>query len=184
MLFEVCLMVGPWSLCTRQRIILSLRTFPLFTSLLQSPEAERRPTCGHTMNFLPLWSLPSGCLCVGDFLIYLMIKWLQHPLGRFQMTCFISWLLSSFSEGRKNFRETCWFLKSRKCVACVKPDSYLLISTCNSLCSWRTSSTGKAWNRQNLPQVFFLPPPPHLGSSASCISSTQENMYFQGFFFF
>lgn len=162
-------MVGPWSLCT-------LIHFPASV-----PWGKKE---AH------LWSLLAsvipaftGCLWGGAFLIYLMIKWLQHPLGRFQMTCFISWLLSSFSEGRKNSRETCWFLKSRKCVACVKPDSYLLLSTCNSLCSWRTGSMGKARSRQNLSQVFFLPPPPHFDSSASCTSPTQENMYFQGFFF-
>lgn len=33
---------------------------------------------------------------------------------------------------KKNILETCWFLKSRRCVACVKLESYLLLIIPNS----------------------------------------------------
>lgn len=81
------------------------------------------------------------------------------------MTCFISWLPSNFSERRKNSRETCWFLKSRKCVACVKSESYLLWSIPNS--HFANAPEGlalgeKTWRRQNLSLGSCLPPPPSL----------------------
>lgn len=79
------------------------------------------------------------------------------------MTCFISWLPSNFSERRKNSREICWFLKSRKCVACVKSESYLLLSIPSSHFASALEGLAlgeKTWRRQNLSQVPCLSPAP------------------------
>lgn len=58
---------------------------------------------------------------------------------------------------RKKILETRWFLKSRKCVACVKLESYLLLRIPNSHFNSALKCT---WRRQNLLHVSCRPPPP------------------------
>lgn len=101
------------------------------------------------------------------------------------MTCFISWLSSNFSERRKNSRETCWFLKSRKCVACVKLESYLLLSIPNSHSASVLEGLApgeKTRRRENLSHIPCPSPlPAHLHPcfSAGCILSTREYVFLE-----